>query len=101
MWTGVAHKQRPEEAGRWQQTSRRWRSRERIEQEERKRGEREEQEVARRFQVRASYANRSDVTESRCLLWQDSWTRGARRLGRQSRHSRLGTYQPHEPHQCI
>jgi hypothetical protein len=40
------------------------------------------------IQVRASRVNRIGVIESRHLLWRDWWTRGARRLGRQLRHSR-------------
>jgi hypothetical protein len=39
-------------------------------------------------QVKVSHVNRTGMTGLRRLLWRDWWTHGARRLDRQSRHSR-------------
>jgi hypothetical protein len=52
--------------------------------EERERGRRSLMPV----QVKASCANPSAMTESRCLLWRDWWTHGTRQLGHQLRHSK-------------
>jgi hypothetical protein len=62
--------------------------------EQREGGRRERKKRERRkkgrapVQVGASHANRTAATKSRCMLWHDWWTCGARRLGRKLPPSR-------------